>query len=82
MADDGTLRGGTGCRTFAGTYLVQGGELLVTRLEMNGDCPRDLSDQDSHVVAVIGDGFRPVVEGDLLTLADPGGLGLVYESVP
>lgn len=29
-------------------------------------------------MSVIGDGFVPSVEGDLLTLLDPGGDGLVY----
>jgi hypothetical protein len=55
-----------------------GRELLVTRLEVDRRLPRDLSDPDGHVVAVIGDGFRPIVEGDQLTLTDPGGLALVY----
>ena len=40
----------------------------------------ELSQQDSHVVSVIGDGFVPSVEGDLLTLTDPGGVGLVYRA--
>jgi hypothetical protein len=44
------------------------------------ECPADLIDQDSHVVSVIGDGFIPSVEGELLTLMDPGGIGLVYRA--
>jgi hypothetical protein len=31
-------------------------------------------------VSVIGDGFIPTIEGDLLTLMDPGGIGLVYRA--
>lgn len=42
------------------------------------ECPAALGQQDSHVVSVIGDGFVPTIEGDLLTLIDPGGVGLVY----
>ena len=44
------------------------------------DCPAGLQQQDSHVVSVIGDGFVPSIEGDLLTLMDPGGVGLVYRA--
>jgi hypothetical protein len=44
------------------------------------ECPAALSEQDSHVVSVIGDGFVPSIEGDLLTLLDPGGVGLVYRA--
>jgi hypothetical protein len=29
---------------------------------------------------VIGDGFFPTIEGQLLTLTDPGGIGLVYRA--
>ena len=36
--------------------------------------------QDTHVVSVIGDGFVPTIDGDLLTLTDPGGVGLVYRA--
>ncbi len=43
-------------------------------------CPAELSAQDDHVVSVIGDGFIPTIEGDLLTLMDPGGIGLVYRA--
>ncbi len=43
-------------------------------------CPAELSDQDDHVVSVIGDGFIPTIDGDLLTLMDPGGIGLVYRA--
>ena len=36
--------------------------------------------QDEHVVSVIGDGFVPTIEANLLTLTDPGGVGLVYRA--
>jgi hypothetical protein len=32
------------------------------------------------VVSVIGDGFVPTLEGDRLTLTDPGSIGLVYRA--
>jgi hypothetical protein len=43
-------------------------------------CPEELTAQDAQVTTVIGDGFVPSLEGDLLTLLDPGGVGLVYRA--
>ena len=43
-------------------------------------CPAELANQDSHVVSVIGDGFVPSIDGEMLTLVDPGGVGLVYRA--
>ena len=78
---DGTFRGSTGCRTFSGEWMEQGDQILAPSWGMDEtECPADLSEQDNHVVTVIGDGFIPSVEGDLLTLMDPGGIGLVYRS--
>ena len=78
---DGTFAGSTGCRAFDGTWVEQGGQLMATSMAMDGsECPPALTDQDSQVVSVIGDGFVPTVEGQLLTLTDPGGIGLVYRS--
>lgn len=77
----GTFTGSTGCRTFDGDWIEQGEQILATTMGMAGpDCPANLSRQDSHVVGVIGDGFVPTIEGDLLTLIDPGGVGLVYRA--
>lgn len=75
---DGTFTASTGCRTLAGRYIVRGGEILVTQMLANGTCPPDLEAQDGQVIEVLGDGFRPTVEGERLTLTDPGGLGLGY----
>ncbi len=44
------------------------------------NCASELQEQDSHVVSVVGDGFVPSIEGDLLTLTDPGSIGLVYRA--
>jgi heat shock protein HslJ len=79
--DDGTFSGSTGCRTFNGTWIEQGNQILATAMDMNEvDCAAGLADQDSHVVSVIGDGFVPSIEDGLLTLLDPGGVGLVFRS--
>ncbi len=77
---DRTLSGLTGCRQLTGTYVVEGDEILATELAAEGRCPKDLADQDAHVVTVLGDGFTVAIEGDHLTLMSMGNLGLVYRS--
>ena len=78
---DGTFSGSTGCRTFTGRWIESGAQITATELRMGEtECPDDLWEQDSHVVSVIGDGFVPSIEGELLTLLDPGGVGLVYRA--
>lgn len=81
LRGDGTFVGSTGCRTFSGNWLEHGEQIIAPSFGMDQrECPAELSQQDSHVVSVIGDGFVPSVEGDLLTLTDPGGVGLVYRA--
>jgi heat shock protein HslJ len=81
LSEDGTFTGSTGCRTFSGEWVEQGDQIEAPSWGMDQTtCPAELSDQDSHVVSVIGDGFIPTIEGDLLTLMDPGGIGLVYRA--
>ena len=81
IRSDGTLSGSTGCRSFTGTWVEAGEQILAPTLAMDGsECPADLRPQDDQVVSVIGDGFVPSVVGDLLTLTDPGGVGLVYRA--
>lgn len=76
---DGTFRGSTGCRSFSGEWIERGAQIVAPTTSMDGSaCPADLSDQDSHIVSVIGDGFVPTIQGELLTLLDPGSIGLVY----
>jgi heat shock protein HslJ len=81
LLEDGTFSGSTGCRHFSGEWTEAGDQILAPSWGMyETECPADLMDQDSHVVSVIGDGFIPSVEGELLTLMDPGGVGLVYRA--
>lgn len=75
---DGSVLGGTGCRLLTGHYVVKGAEVLLTDLTAQGDCDPDLTDQDSLVVTVLGDGFRAEIDGDRLTLTSVGGDGLTY----
>ena len=81
LNEDGTILGSTGCRAFSGEWAEQGDQIVAPSLGMDdATCSEELSSQDQHVVSVIGDGFIPTVEGNLLTLMDPGGVGLVYKT--
>lgn len=81
LRSDGTLTGSTGCRSFSGEWIERGEQILATTLTMDDRaCPAELAEQDGHVIGVIGDGFVPAVADGLLTLTDPGGVGLVYRA--
>jgi heat shock protein HslJ len=79
LRSDGSFSGSTGCRSFTGSWVEEGEQIVAPTMAMDGsECPAELSRQDQQVVSVIGDGFVPSVVGNLLTLTDPGGVGLVY----
>jgi len=81
LSSDGTFSGSTGCRTFSGKWIEQGNRIVAPSMSMDQtSCESGLQAQDSHVVSVIGDGFVPTLEGDRLTLTDPGSIGLVYRA--
>jgi heat shock protein HslJ len=81
LRSDGTFSGSTGCRTFTGRWVEFGAQVQAPEFQMGEtECKPELAQQDSHVVSVLGDGFVPSIEGDLLTLLDPGGVGLVYRA--
>lgn len=81
IRSDGTFSGSTGCRTFTGRWMEFGEQIQAPELRMGEtECSAELAEQDSHVVSVIGDGFVPSIDGDLLTVLDPGGVGLVYRA--
>jgi heat shock protein HslJ len=81
LHSDGTFVGSTGCRTFSGDWLERAEQIVAPSFAMDQtECPAALRQQDDHVVTVIGDGFVPTIERDLLTLVDPGGVGLVYRA--
>lgn len=80
---DGTFVGSTGCRSFTGTWMEVGNEIVATQMAMDGrECPADLAVQDSHVTTVLGDGFTIAlsVDGQVLSLVSSGGLGLQYRT--
>lgn len=82
LRPDGTLEGGTGCRTLSGTWVDTGSQILFTSFSAEGNsCTADLQDQDGFVVTVLGDGFVPSIDGTRLTLTSVGDEGLSYLAV-
>jgi heat shock protein HslJ len=82
LFSDNSMIGSTGCRGLHGRYETTGADVTMPELAAEGDCPPDLEAQDSHVISVLGDGFRASVEGQVLNLSSSGGLGLVYRAEP
>lgn len=81
LSSDGTFTGSTGCRSFSGQWQESGNQIDAPIMGMDQtDCPAELQEQDGHVGSVVGDGFVPTIEEDLLTLTDPGSVGLVYRA--
>lgn len=76
---NGSFTGSTGCRSFTGRYTTVNAEILFTEFAMDQvTCSPELQSQDSHVVSVLGDGFRAEVDGEQLTIAGTGNEGLGY----
>ncbi len=80
LSEDGTLTGSTGCRPIDGEFIVAANELVATELRLDGACPAELAQQDSHVISVIEGGFTPSVKEDRLTLTTPPGIGLILRA--
>jgi heat shock protein HslJ len=80
LKSDGTLTGTTGCRDLSGEWQEDGDEIAFTTFGAEGNCPKELRDQDGHVVQVLGDGFVPTIENDRLTVISQGDLGLQYRA--
>jgi len=78
---DGSFTGTTGCRGLSGRYVVSGNGLFFNEMAAEGECPTSLFDQDSQVIAVLGDGFVPTVDGDTLTVTSSGNEGLRYRAI-
>ena len=82
LRPDGTLEGGTGCRTLTGTWVDTGSQILFTSFSAEGNsCTPDLTEQDGFVITVLGDGFVPSIDGTRLTLTSVGDEGLSYQAV-
>ena len=73
-----TFTATTGCRTVEGSLVAFGNELIATEMSATGDCPSSLSEQDGHIIEVLGDGFTYELDGGQLLLGSPGNIGLQY----
>ena len=84
LADDGTISGFTGCRSFSGRYEVTGSELEVRNLVIDGrGCAAELRPQEDHVLGVLGEPLTVAIDGNRLTLITrDGDLGLGYRTGP
>lgn len=80
LFSDGSVLGGSGCRLLRGQYTITGAEVSFTEFSAEGECEPSLAAQDSHVVTVLGDGFRVETDGQRLTLWSMGDEGLSYHA--
>jgi heat shock protein HslJ len=78
FADDGTFRGSTGCRDFAGTWSLAGDIVTTNGLAINGECAGAFADVDEVVVRVLNEGFAGSIDGDHLGAHPHENLGLDY----
>ncbi|MEE8375883.1 MAG: META domain-containing protein [Acidimicrobiia bacterium] len=77
---DGSFIGSTGCRTVVGSYVTSGAEVQFTSFAANGECPAELSSQDSRVISALEGGFRVEIESDRMTTWVAGDEGLIYRA--
>ncbi len=76
---DGSVLGGTGCRTLSGQYVISGAEVAMTELAALGEeCPPDLQAQDDHVLSTLEGPFRVEIDGNRLTIRTRGDQGVSY----
>ena len=77
---DGSFIGSTGCRDISGSYESNGAEVVFTSWGAHGDCPEDLSHQDSQVISALEGGFRVEIDGDTMITWARGDEGLMYRA--
>ena len=76
----GVISGSTGCRDFSGHFTIDGSDVKVTLDPYDLiACAGQLGDQDTHILAVISNGFSFAIDGSTLTLT-AGGKGLGYRA--
>jgi heat shock protein HslJ len=80
LTADGSLEATTGCRAITGRWIEGDGVIVVTEMVAEGECPQELTPQDSHVVTVLEGDIGAAIDGDTLTLTSMGGDGLVYRA--
>lgn len=79
---DGGLEVGTGCRTLSGRWERVAGQVVAGSLpgprRPPPGCGDGLREQDRHVVRVLDGRWRPVRDGDVLTVQGRSGRALVH----
>lgn len=81
LADDGTVSGSTGCRSFGGTYTLEGDELVIADLVVAmRACDEQSAAQDGQILGLLEGPLRVTVSGDRLTLMGDAN-GLDYRAV-
>ncbi|MFC6285083.1 META domain-containing protein [Nocardioides sp. GCM10027113] len=79
---DGSLEVATGCRDLSGRWERVAGQVVAGSLPATRRppprCPRGLRAQDRHVVRVLDGRWRPVLDGDVLTVQGRSGRALVH----
>ena len=80
LADDGAVSGSTGCRSFGGTYTLEGAELTVADLVVDQRaCDGQSAGQDGQVLEVLSGPVQVSLSGDRMTLMS-GANGLDYRA--
>jgi heat shock protein HslJ len=78
LADDGTVTGSTGCRSFRGRWEQAGDALTIGPLATPKiGCSTETQGQDTHVLTVLDGTVEVTIDGQALTL-ERDGLGLGY----
>ena len=78
ISPNNTIDGFTGCRTFAGSFVPFGSEIVFNELRADGECPASLADQDGHILEVFEGGVSVEFDGGQLLLSSAGNVGLQY----
>lgn len=80
LAQDGTVSGSTGCRSFGGSYALDGDDLVVADLLVDmRPCDAESAGQDGQVLGLLEGPLHVTVSGDRLTLMR-GANGLDYRA--
>jgi heat shock protein HslJ len=80
LAEDGTVSGSTGCRSFGGSYTLEADELAIADLVVDQRaCDDQSAGQDGQVLELLGGPLRMTVDGDRMTLMG-GANGLDYRA--
>lgn len=80
LAEDGTVSGSTGCRSFGGSYTLDGDELTIDDLVVDQRaCDETSAGQDGHVLELLEGPLRVSISGDRMTLMG-GANGLDYRA--